>query len=375
MSERRPGDWLVWLELRPDGGLSGLSSSVMETAIRLIGGAKVAAAMLSEGGVLPDPGLFRGLAKVLIYQEAPAEGAKPSALLKSDASAAALLDAARRATPAVILIGSDEIGREMAPRAAAALNAGLTADCTGLALAGGDLIQTRPAFGGDVIARIVSTGPGPQMATIRSHLDLFMESETDSEAIDQADGADSSDGEPPVQTSKAKGAPRLGDDRLAEAAASPPPKLAILPAPPQDKRIEVLSRTPTTPDLGLETAKVVVAAGLGLGGPDGVEKAAKLAEKLGAELGATRAAVERGWLPPDRQIGLSGRHVAPKLLITLGVSGSTQFLAGVKGAEKILAVNIDEAAPILGIADTALKMDLADLWPALEAEIAETPES
>jgi electron transfer flavoprotein alpha subunit len=114
---------------------------------------------------------------------------------------------------------------------------------------------------------------------------------------------------------------------------------------------------------------VVIVAGLGLGGPEGVAKAAGLAKRLGAKLGATRAVVDQGWLPASRQIGLSGRNVSPSLMITLGVSGSVQFMAGAGGAGRILSVNCDNLAPILTQADVGLVMELENLWPELEERL------
>jgi electron transfer flavoprotein alpha subunit len=124
-------------------------------------------------------------------------------------------------------------------------------------------------------------------------------------------------------------------------------------------------------DDDLEKASVVIACGLGLGGPEGIAKAQKLAEKLGASIGATRAAVDRGWLPAHRQIGLSGREINPNLLIALGLSGSAQFMAGVRSAQDIIAVNSDPLAPILAIARVGLIIDLESLWPELEYRLGE----
>jgi electron transfer flavoprotein alpha subunit len=301
----------------------------LEAAIVLAGREKVSAALLFDGKTKPDLSPFKGLARLYLFLFEKTPG------LRSDVSALSLLKAARLEKPAFILAGADEIGREAAPRVAAALGCGLTADCTALALEEGRLIQTRPAYGGDVIASIISKGPGPQMATLGGRVDL------------------------------PENLREEGQERLSLPSAARDPEFINLAAPAGDPRIRVLKREPLEPDLSLETAKIVVVAGLGVGGPEGAAKAKDLAQKLGAELGATRALVEKGWLPPDRQIGLSGRHVAPDLLITLGVSGSTQFMAGIRGAKRIVAVNIDPEAPILGAAETALCLDLEALWPAL----------
>jgi electron transfer flavoprotein alpha subunit len=325
--------WLLWLEADSGGALSPVSASVLEAAIFLAGRGNVSAALLFDGKTKPDDafpdGALKGLARLYLFLFKKTRG------LRSDVSSWSLLEAARLERPAVILAGADEIGREAAPRVAAALGCGLTADCTALGLEGGRLIQTRPAYGGDVIASIMSKGPGPQMATVGGRVEL------------------------PELTREE------GRERLKAPSAARNPERVILDAPLGDPRIRVLKRELVKPDLSLETAKIVVAAGLGVGGPEGAAKAKDFAGKIGAELGATRALVEKGWLPPDRQIGLSGRHVAPDLLIALGVSGSTQFMAGIRGAKRIVAVNIDPEAPILGAAETALCLDLEALWPAL----------
>ncbi|MDR1545341.1 MAG: FAD-binding protein [Deltaproteobacteria bacterium] len=331
------GRLLVWLTAEGPG----LSRSSRRLA-------RQAAALAAEGGLTPwaawtadgppDPARLAGLglSQALIFR-LPADRRR-----RPDVEAAALAEAIERLKPAVALAPADERGREIAPLVAARFQAGLTADCTSLRFAEGLLVQTRPAFGGELLADIVSPEARPQMATVRTTDRPDDESE--------AAGAEAREGEPGPG-----GAPP-----------GPPPEIVELTAPDPPPGVEVLSRRPLTPSDELEKARLVVAGGLGLGGPAGFRKAAALAAALGGTLGGTRAAVERGWLPADRQIGLSGRGAAPELLIALGVSGSAQFMAGVGGAKRVAAVNVDPRAPIFAQAQLGLLTDVDELWPALE---------
>jgi electron transfer flavoprotein alpha subunit len=147
----------------------------------------------------------------------------------------------------------------------------------------------------------------------------------------------------------------------------PSPKVTAAKAPEQGFKFRVLSRKPLEAVDDLQQASIVVAVGLGVSNPEGVAKAAEFASKIGAALGGTRAAVDRGWLPPERQIGLSGRSVTAKLLLTLGVSGSVQFMAGAGGVKRLIAINNDPQAPIFSYAQTGIVLDIDLLWPHLEA--------
>ena len=319
---------LVWLEAE-GRGLSPKSIALAALANDLArqGHLSVFGALLvpTKGG--PTLAAFGGLNLDTVYL------LKSHGPATSGERAAALLKAARLSSPDILLVAADERGRELAPMVAANLGAGLTANCTSLRLENGLLVQTRPAFGGDLIAEIITPVARPQMATVRLG--------------------------PLGQNLDQKSLPKN----------APYPVFVTEPAPKVMGDLRVIKRTPIIADDDLERASVVIAVGLGLGGPEGVAKASWLAEKLGAALGATRAAVDRGWLPHRRQIGLSVRNISPNLLITLGVSGSVQFMAGAAGAKDIIAVNPDPRAPILALAKVGLVIPVENLWPELEERL------
>jgi electron transfer flavoprotein alpha subunit len=229
--------------------------------------------------------------------------------------AAALLRCVEALRPAILLVGATPEGRCLAPLAAVPLETGVTADCTELALdAEGLLVQTRPAFGGGLMARIITPEARPQIATLR--YGVFRDAKTG------------------------------GNSRLLPSDAGP--------LPPARTHVEELD----VPAPGGEEADYVLALGGGIRGREDIALFKKMSEHLGAALMCSRSLVERLWFPQSLQIGLSGRCIAPRFLITLGVSGSVQFTAGIRGAKKICAVNTDPLAPILRIADIPLICDI-----------------
>ncbi|MDR0621217.1 MAG: FAD-binding protein [Deltaproteobacteria bacterium] len=335
------GAILVWLETEGRGlGEASKRLALIASDLAKQGQLTVHGAIMAGAYGPPPLGAFAGLGLtgVLAFKgrHRPTVGER----------AAALLQAAKLLSPDILLVASDERGREMAPMVAARLETGLTADCVSLRLENGLMVQTRPAFGGDLIAEIITPIARPQMATVRVSGAQPVKANGEREP------------RPPWRGHGPGHEPGLADPTL--------PTLEVLLAPPVMGEPTVLKRTPLSADDDLEKASVVIACGLGLGGPEGVSKAKNLADKLGASLGATRAAVDRGWLPGHRQIGLSGRAVSPNLLITLGVSGSVQFMAGAGGAKDIIAVNADPRAPILALARVGLIIEMENLWPELE---------
>ena len=240
-------------------------------------------------------------------------------------------DFIKRCRPSVVLVGGTAIGRSLAPRTAARFRTGLTADCTCLDIqANTDLDQIRPAFGGNIMAHIRTPRHRPQFATVRY---------------------------------KIFSAPERLDA----------PQGGIVSITPADmmlaSRIETLATHRKAPVKNIEDADVLVVAGLGLQRRENLEWLNRLAEHLGGMVGGTRPVIEAGWLEPRRQIGLSGRTVKPKLLIACGVSGSIQFVAGMSGAERIMAINTDANAPIFKVAHTALVGDVCEILPALLSKI------
>ena len=231
--------------------------------------------------------------------------------------------------PAAILVGATPVGRQLAPRVAARFRTGLTADCTVLDIRENtDLVQIRPAFGGNIMAEILTPHHRPQMATVRY---------------------------------KIMDAPK----RLDEISGS----IVPLEVDEFTSRVEVLSVTRKPKEIGIENADVLVVAGRGVKKKEDLQLIRELAEVLNGDFACTRPLVEGGWLEPKRQIGLSGRTVRPKLIITCGVSGSVQFVAGMEHSEQIFAINTDPKASIFKVANYAVVGDLYEIIPKLIAKI------
>ena len=225
-----------------------------------------------------------------------------------------------------MLIGATNQGRDLAPRVAAALGTGLTADCTGLDInEKGQLAATRPTFGGQLMATILCK-TFPQMATVRPNVfkvyreDSFVETEFVS---------------CPVNISYVK------------------------------NRVELLDfkKTVDTVINDLDSAEIIVAGGKGLKNEKGFELLNRFAQKIGATVGATRGAVELGLAPVSVQIGQTGKTVSPKVYIACGISGAIQHTVGMTGSEYIIAINNDEDAPIFDIADTGIVGDVFEILP------------
>ncbi|HAU39024.1 MAG TPA: electron transfer flavoprotein subunit alpha [Phycisphaerales bacterium] len=246
--------------------------------------------------------------------------------------AACLLKLLADRRPEIVIAGATTTGRTLMPYVAILAHAGLTADCTELDIEAGtgNLLQTRPAIGGNILATIKTPRHRPQMATVR-----------------------------PRSTRPADRAPgRKGQiERLAAPADLPP------------SRVRRVDFVPSADEHGLQDADAVVAVGRGIKKADNLPVARKLADALGAALGATRDVVDRGWLSYPHQIGLSGKTVTPRLYVALGVSGSIQHLAGMQTAETIVAVNTDPDAQIFHVADFGIVGSLFDVAPALTAKL------
>jgi len=242
-------------------------------------------------------------------------------------------DFIREVKPSVCLVGGTSVGRSLAPRTAARFRTGLTADCTILDIRENtDLDQIRPAFGGNIMAHIHTPGHRPQFATVRYK--IFSAPE-------------------PLAESEIQG--------VVEQRILPPEKL--------ESGIEVLEVKPKVPETGIEEAETIVVAGRGVRKQEDLKLLEELAVSLGGQLAATRSLIEAGWVDPRRQIGLSGRTVKPRLIITCGVSGAIQFVAGMNSSEMIIAINTDPGAPIMKVAHIAVQGDLYEILPPLMDEI------
>ncbi|MFT4147104.1 MAG: FAD-binding protein [Mobilitalea sp.] len=236
-------------------------------------------------------------------------------------------DFVNKVKPTAILMGATPVGRQLAPRISARLKTGLTADCTILDInENTDLIQIRPAFGGNIMAQILTPNHRPQMATVRYK----------------------------VMDAPLRNSEESGEIILNEVTAE---KLI--------SKIEVLDIIAKEKEQFIEAAEVLVVAGRGIRKEEDLAMVMELTELLGGQIACTRPVMEAGWLEAKRQVGLSGRTVRPKLIITVGVSGSVQFAAGMNNSDQIIAINKDENAPIFKVAHYGLVGDLYEILPEL----------
>ena len=264
-----------------------------------------------------------GADKVLVYDDERLANFEPVRF------AACVEDCILREKPAVVMIGATAAGRSLAPRLAARLNTGLTADCTALSMnESGELIQTRPAFGGNVMAEILTKHARPQMCTVRYRV------------FD------------PLKVPPEK-----------------PGEIVHITVPDLNMGAEIIAVSDMILDKDLSDAQAIIAIGRGCAGKKNIEDAKELASLLHAQLGCTRPMVENGVFDAKKQIGLSGRTVKPKYLIALGISGAVQFIAGMSGAEFIIAINSDPAAPIFQIAHMGFCCDIKEALPMMIAHI------
>ena len=233
--------------------------------------------------------------------------------------------------PEIVLFGATSIGRELAPTLSAQLKSGLTADCTALKIdpKTRNLLQTRPAFGGNLMAIIQCANHRPQMCTVR-----------------------------PGVMKKASYNSNYEDENKVE---------KIIPIIIQeDLRTKILmvdTKKPT--EIQIEDAKIVVSGGRGLGNAEGFNLLKKLADKLNGCVGSSRACVDNGWISKPYQVGQTGKTVRPNLYIACGISGAIQHIAGMEQAECIVAINKDPNAPIFKIADYGIVGDLYQIIPKL----------
>ncbi len=254
------------------------------------------------------------------------------AYFQDEPYAAVLIDLVRRHKPAIMLCGATTIGRSLVSRVAVTVKAGLTADCTGLAIDSEtkNLLQTRPAFGGNIMATIITPRHRPQMATVRHK--VMKEAVVD--------------------------ASRTGEIIIEKVAAE------LLKSRAQ--RVRFVPETETTANIA--EANIIVSGGRGLQAPENFAIVRELAEVLGAGVGSSRAAVDAGWIPYSHQVGQTGKTVCPKIYIACGISGQIQHLAGMSSADIIVAINKDPDAPIFRMATYGLVGDLFKLVPLLTRE-------
>ncbi|HDK7137592.1 electron transfer flavoprotein subunit alpha [Clostridium botulinum] len=235
--------------------------------------------------------------------------------------------------PSTLLVGATTIGRSLAPRVAARFRTGLTADCTILDIKENtDLVQIRPAFGGNIMAQIINPNNRPQLATVRY---------------------------------KVMDAPERSEEKSGKVT------LCSIDKSQLDSQIKVLKVTKKQVEESISDADIIIAVGRGLKKEKDLDMINELAELIGAQIATTRPLIEAGWTDAKRQIGLSGRTVKPKLIITCGISGAVQFTAGMNNAECIVAINKDPKASIFNVAHYGIIGDIYEVIPTLINNIKE----
>ena len=332
MSEKRGNVW-VFVE-QEAGKIASVSLQLVskgrELADRL--GVNLEAVFLGDKLENAVPELFHyGRDKVFLAEDPRLE---PFTVLPY---AKVIMDLIRAHKPNILLFGATLKGRELAPRVASEKLAGLTADCTDLQIDDFEdkkngksytdkLMQIRPAFGGNIIATIVNTWDDPQMVTVR------------------------------------EGVMKLGEPDTSRTGEIEKVDVALTEA---ETVIKVLERVRADKEVDLQGAQIIVAGGYGVGSKENFKLIYDLAEALGGEVGASRAAVDAGWISHDYQIGQTGVTVRPRLYIACGISGSIQHRAGMAESKKIIAINTDPDAPIFSCAHYAIVGDLNTVIPQM----------
>lgn len=269
--------------------------------------------------------LHYGVDEVFIYDYAELKD------FRIEPYTAAFEDFVKKVKPSALLVGATTVGRSLAPRIAARFRTGLTADCTILEMKDNtDLVQIRPAFGGNIMAQIICPNTRPQMATVRYKV---MNA--------------------PERTVKTSGKVNICDINISKL----------------NSNIEVLKVTHKEIEESISDAEVIVAAGRAIKSEKDMAMIYELAELLGGQVAGTRPLVEAGWIDAKKQIGLSGRTVKPKLIIAVGISGAVQFTAGMNNSDRIFAINSDPKASIFNAAHYGIVGDVYEIVPSLIAKL------
>jgi electron transfer flavoprotein alpha subunit len=242
----------------------------------------------------------------------------------------------RKFKPEIMLVGATGLGRDLAGAVATDLATGLTADCTGLDIDDrGFLLQTRPAFGGNIMATILTERTRPQMSTVRPHVMSL-----------------------PVKDSSRRGVVIRESPALVEE------DIVV-------KMLELIDDRKHGQDVDIAAADVIVSGGRGMMSKENFKILQELADELGGVVGSSRSAVEAGWMPPERQVGQTGKTVRPKIYIACGISGAIQHLVGMQSSDVIIAINRDKQAPIFEVATYGIVGDLFKIVPAITDRIKE----
>ncbi len=287
-------------------------------------GMKLCAVLLGSGIQDQAQGLIARGADVVYLVDKP-----ELAYFQDEPYSAVLIELVKRHKPCVLLCGATTVGRSLVSRVAVSVDAGLTADCTGLAIdpETRNLLQTRPAFGGNIMATIITPNHRPQMATVRHKVMKEAEIETG----------------------------RAGETILQEIAQE------VLKS--RTTRVKYVPEREST--VNIAEANIIVSGGRGLNKPENFAVIRELAEVLGAGVGASRAAVDADWIPYSHQVGQTGKTVCPKIYIACGISGQIQHLAGMTSADIIVAINKDPDAPIFNVATYGIVGDMFTIVPLL----------
>ena len=309
-----------------EGAVSPVSLELIGKA-RELGGPVTAVLPGSNAGHLAGELIAHGADRVVVIDDPALH------VYTTEYFTQALCAAVSSYPPDILLIGATAIGRDLGPRVAARLHTGLTADCTGLEIdpESRNLLMTRPAFGGNLMATIICPEHRPQMATVR----------------------------PGVMVRALRDENRQGE---------------IIHL---DVKLQMNRRCVTVEEVimkrskkvDIQQARVLVSGGRGVGSADGFKLLEELAKALGGEVAASRAAVDTGWLDKDSQVGQTGKTVRPGLYFAIGISGAIQHLAGMEESDYIIAINKDPQAPIFSVADAGIVGDYSRIMPKLIEEI------
>lgn len=328
--EAKTKDPWVFVETNEDGTAKNVGIELLtpghDMAVKQ-GGALVAVVIGSGVDAAVQAASEHGADKVIVVD------GPEYATYTTDAYAIALCTLVEKYGPTSMLIGATNNGRDLGPRVSCRLKTGLTADCTGLDVdaESGNVAWTRPAFGGNLMATILCPDHRPQIGTVRPG--VFKKGEA---------------GEAKAEIIK--------EDIHVDAA---------------DIRTQILEliKEEGGETVDLEGAEIIVSGGRGVGGPEGYAPIKELADLLGGVVGASRAAVDAGWIAHAHQVGQTGKTVGPKLYIACGISGAIQHVAGMSGADCIVAINKDPDAPIFDIADYGVVGNLFEVLPVMIDEI------
>ena len=268
---------------------------------------------------------YFGADKIFVYDDSELS------YFRAETYSDCVADLIRFIKPSVVLVGATALGRSLAPRLATRFHTGLTADCTKLEMReNSDLVQIRPAFGGNIMAQIVTTETRPQFATVRY---------------------------------KVMNAPERQD--------APTGEIVERKLPKTESQVKFVSQTPVPKSANISDAEIIVAGGRAFQKESDLALIKELASLLGGEWATSRPLVEKGWSTNARQIGLSGRTVKPKLVIACGISGAIQFTACMKDSDHIIAINSDPDAPIFDVAHVGIVGDVYEILPKLISQIKE----